>query len=163
MTIQGAMKELVNLLNADDIPVYYKGGIEKVIETIDDYIDGKDDYVKRMVDRKTEPQKTTDYCDTCNHKGCDNCIADGSNPYCVPSHYEPKTEPTISKMEQVDEPQTDCYVSDLCKHYGDKQICGRCRNRNLFAEADTEPKPKTEPQTEDTCKGCVNETDCPWK
>ena len=56
MTIQGAMKELVNLLNADDIPVYYKGGIEKVIETIDDYIDGKDDYVKRMADRKTEPQ-----------------------------------------------------------------------------------------------------------
>ena len=59
MTIQGAMKELVNLLNADDIPVYYKGGIKKVIETIDDYIDGKDDYVKRMIDRKTEPQ--TDY------------------------------------------------------------------------------------------------------
>ena len=66
MTIQGAMKELVNLLNADDIPVYYKGGIEKVIETIDDYIDGKDDYVKRMVDRKTEPQTE----DTC--KGCVN-------------------------------------------------------------------------------------------
>lgn len=56
MTIQGAMKELVNLLNADDIPVYYKGGIQKVIETIDDYIDGKDDYVKRMADRKIEPQ-----------------------------------------------------------------------------------------------------------
>ena len=52
MTIQGAMKELVNLLNADDIPIYYKGGIKKVIETIDDYIDGKDDYIKR----KTEPQ-----------------------------------------------------------------------------------------------------------
>lgn len=47
MTIQGAMNELINLLNADDIPIYYKGGIEKVIETIDDYIDGKDDYVKR--------------------------------------------------------------------------------------------------------------------
>lgn len=34
MTIQGAMNELVNLLNADDIPIYYKGGIQKVIETI---------------------------------------------------------------------------------------------------------------------------------
>lgn len=55
MTIQGAMKELVNLLNADDIPIYYKGGIKKVIETIDDYIDGRDDYVKR----KTEPQTIT--------------------------------------------------------------------------------------------------------
>ena len=69
MTIQGAMNELVNLLNADDIPVYYKGGIKKVIETIDDYIDGRDDYVKR----KTEPQT----CGTCKHMGdyeyCRNC------------------------------------------------------------------------------------------
>ena len=54
MTIQGAVNELINLLNADDIPIYYKGGIEKVIETIDDYFDGKDDYVKRRVDSKTE-------------------------------------------------------------------------------------------------------------
>ena len=43
MTIQGAMNELINLLKADDIPIYYKGSIKKVIETIDDYIDGKDD------------------------------------------------------------------------------------------------------------------------
>lgn len=55
MTIQGAINELVNLLKADDIPIYYKGGIKKVIETIDDYIDGKDDYVKR----KTEPLPKT--------------------------------------------------------------------------------------------------------
>lgn len=38
MTIQGAMQELISLLNADDIPFYYKGGIQKVIETIDDYV-----------------------------------------------------------------------------------------------------------------------------
>ena len=56
-----------------------------------------------------------------------------------------KTKPTISKMEQVDEPQRDCF---LCKWLGDVDVCGRCRNRNLFAEADTEPKPKDEPQTE---------------
>ena len=40
---------------------------------------------------KDEPQ-TADYCDVCNHKGCDNCIADGSNSHCVPSNYEPRTE-----------------------------------------------------------------------
>ena len=40
----------------------------------------------------------------------------------------------------ADTPQTDCYVSDLCKHYGDKQICGRCRNRNLFCEAEPQPR-----------------------
>lgn len=39
-------------------------------------------------------------------------------------------------------PQTDCY---MCKWMGDRDVCGRCRNRNLFAVADT-------PQT-----------DCPWK
>ena len=49
--------------------------------------------------RKDEPQ-TTDYCDVCNHKGCDNCVADGSNPYCVPSHYESKTEPQDERRER---------------------------------------------------------------
>lgn len=61
MTIQGAMKELVNLLNADDIPIYYKGGIKKVIETIDDYIDGKDDYVKRKTEPQTEETEMDEY------------------------------------------------------------------------------------------------------
>lgn len=51
MTIQGAMNELINLLKADDIPFYYKGVMQKVIETIDDYIDGKDDYVKRRIEQ----------------------------------------------------------------------------------------------------------------
>jgi len=34
VTIQGAVNELIGLLNADDIPFYYKGGIQKVLETI---------------------------------------------------------------------------------------------------------------------------------
>lgn len=33
-----------------------------------------------------------------------------------------------------DTPQTDCY---MCKWMGDRDVCGRCRNRNLFAVADT--------------------------
>ena len=45
----------------------------------------------------------------------------------------------VEQAEQT-EPQTDCYVSDLCKHYGDKQICGRCRSRNLFCEAEPQPR-----------------------
>lgn len=52
-------------------------------------------------------------------------------------------------LNEIGTPQTDCY---MCKWMGDRDVCGRCRNRNLFAEADTEPKPKDEPQT-----------DCPWK
>ena len=34
MTIQGAITELQDLLKANDVPLYYKGGIRKVIETI---------------------------------------------------------------------------------------------------------------------------------
>ena len=34
MTIQGAITELQDLLKAKDVPLYYKGGIRKVIETI---------------------------------------------------------------------------------------------------------------------------------
>ena len=48
-----------------------------------------------------------------------------------------KIEPTISKMEQVDEPQADCY---MCKWLGEVDVCGRCRNRNLFAEAEPQPR-----------------------
>lgn len=35
MTIQGAIADLNNLLNADDVPFYYEGSIKKVIETIE--------------------------------------------------------------------------------------------------------------------------------
>lgn len=99
MTIQGAMKELVNLLNADDIPVYYKGGIEKVIETIDDYIDGKDDYVKRIVDRKTEPQ--TD-CATCRHSDTWEAECRACDNY---SNYEPRKENPQADMREREDGQ----------------------------------------------------------
>ena len=46
---------------------------------------------------QTERIKTLDYCGICNHKGCDNCIANNLDDYCVPSGYAPK-----------DTPQTDC-------------------------------------------------------
>ena len=74
MTIQGAINELINLLNADDIPIYYKGGIKKVIETIDDYIDGKDDYVKRKTNLKRGEwiAKTENYH---SHWVCSECEA----------------------------------------------------------------------------------------
>lgn len=35
MTIQGALSDLNNLLEADDIPFYYKTSIKKIIETIE--------------------------------------------------------------------------------------------------------------------------------
>ena len=36
MTIEGAIVELQNLIKADDVPFYYNGVIQKVIETIID-------------------------------------------------------------------------------------------------------------------------------
>lgn len=36
MTIEGAIAELRNLIKADDVPFYYNGTIQKVIETIID-------------------------------------------------------------------------------------------------------------------------------
>ncbi len=66
--------------------------------------------------------------------------------------------------------QTDCYVSDLCKHYSDKQICGRCRSRNLFCEVESQtdwykihdPHKdwfEDEPRRIDTCKYDICEDD----
>lgn len=79
---------------------------------------------------QTEPMKTTDYCKICNHKGCETCAADGSNPYCVPSRYEPKKKSCA-----------DCEYHDweVDEHIGFRDICngiGKCPN-------------KIEPQTEE--------------
>lgn len=64
---------------------------------------------------------------------------------------EPKTQMKTQNSNLIFEKRTmrDCF---LCKWLGDVDVCGRCRNRNLFAEADTEPKPKDEPQTCEDCK-----------
>lgn len=53
-----------------------------------------------QTEREVEPMKTTDYCDICKGDMCEVCIADATNPYCVPSHYEINYEPK-------DEPQTE--------------------------------------------------------
>ena len=95
-----------------------------------------------------------------------------------------KTEPqTDYKMPYEDCEDCETHLKaqygycNECKWYGDKQVCGRCRSRNLYA-------PKDEPQTEkwhDDCNTCrwhdgactipccdyepKNEprTDCSWK
>lgn len=76
---------------------------------------------------QTDRIKTADYCDICNHKGCDNCTANSLDDYCVPSGYAPK-----------DTPQTDC----------DKCIWNVCNYNKVDWDADT-------PQTELTAK-CLN-------
>lgn len=71
MTIQGALADLNNLLNADDVPFYYEGSIKKVIETIemefeDKELEQKDAVLKALEDVRAEIEAmygVTDFCD----------------------------------------------------------------------------------------------------
>lgn len=103
---------------------------------------------------EVEPMKTTDYCAICKQDMCKDCIADATNPYCVPSHYEMKqTEPQtdgymtaeqtedyrkmLDKAEHKvygnieDEPQTDCR---RCRHYATDK-CKECFGHELFTDS----------------------------
>ena len=85
---------------------------------------------------QTERIKTLDYCDICNHKGCDNCIANSLDDYCVPSGYEPITQTETQNSNLTFEKRTmrDCYN---CKKYETEGECIECHY-----------EPKDEPQTE---------------
>lgn len=73
MTIQGAIAELQNLLEVDDVPIYYKSGIEKVIETITMEFAGSK--VKPQVERKDDDCPTREaegdwICTSCLNTDC---------------------------------------------------------------------------------------------
>ena len=127
MTIQGAIAELQNLLEVDDVPFYYKGGIEKVIETIQ----------MELADRKTEPQL----------KGSKRLLKGKTEPQTEENEIE-RLERIDNEIEDAwarireltDEPQTD--IHDLTD-------CDFCTDRNC---KDCEGG-KDEPQSE-LCRGC---------
>lgn len=98
-----------------------------LIEIMRDWADRKTESNSEMPNN-CEPQ-TTYYCDTCNHKGCENCVADGSNPYCVPSQYEPK-------------PQT--IRCPNCTYNKDEEAdCNKCLGKNCsFSECPMETEPQ---------------------
>ena len=113
-----------------------------------------------------------------------------------------KTEVVVMAYDtykELTEPQTECKMPyedcedcethlkaqygncNKCRWYGDKQVCGRCRSRNLYApkdesqttstpyKVDTSSICKIEPQT-DCPKSCPSidictkdDMDCPWK
>lgn len=96
--------------------------------------------IKRLLNEiadvsQTERIKTLDYCDICNHKGCDNCIANNLDDYCVPSGYEPTTQTETQNSNLTFEKRTmrDCYN---CKKYEAEGECIECHY-----------EPKDEPQT----------------
>ena len=59
-----------------------------------------------------------------------------------------KTEPTISKMEQVEEPidRDDLGNCNICKYVGLEHRCNQCVNGSMFCKVEDEPQ-----------------TDCSWK
>ena len=71
-------------------------------------------------------------------------------PYAPPERYTEITEELLVEnaarwfltalkrlLDEDADHKADCF---LCKWLGKVDVCGRCRNRNLFAEADTEPQ-----------------------
>ena len=67
--------------------------------------------------------KTLDYCDICDHKGCEECIANALDEHCIPSQFKKQIEDgcakeyeelglkelkELIKADRKDEPLTDC-------------------------------------------------------
>ena len=148
------------LSRTEDITDAYMRGWNDALDAVQN---GKF-HIAEQTEPQTERIKTLDYCDICNHKGCDNCIANNLDDYCVPSGYEPITQTETQNSNLTFEKQTE--ASDYVNHlYTTWQIA------------------KTEPTTEDcsmvdplhddcfdcdkffTCdnKGEDYKTDCPWK
>lgn len=106
---------------------------------------GRGSTTTSTADRKTEQTEKPNNCETCKHH------TDGTVELCrtcSESNYEPNDEPQTDDIgvpwtdcqTALDEPQAVGYCNE-CKWCGDKQVCGRCRSRNLYT-------PKTEPQIE---------------
>ena len=141
-----------------------------VVEVSEDSINKiADAVVRKLADRKTESsnseipnncERITEDGVTCaKYPACDDCLDNPLNKVKGSERLlKGKTEPTISKMEQVDEPQTcdDCIwsVCNYNKAFEDEpQTCEECEHWN---------------DTEDGCAdrhGCKDEpqTDCAWK
>ena len=99
-------------------------------------------FFQRLIDESNcseKPNNSTiskmeqvDYdCKSCKHdlwhtpRMCGKCVRQEDGK---PSMYEPKTEPQK------------CYLRESCDHYGDKQMCGRCREYNLYSHTKDEPQ-----------------------
>lgn len=157
MTLKGAITELQNLIFADDVPMYYKGGIQKVIETI----------AMEFSERHTEK-----YCTNCKHNGI------ATDYKCGECQHMDKWE-----HRYADTPQTDCIIVDArfkahclnCAESGSYK-CKRCDGEMYYKDT-----PQTDCTEPTECKGCTKhicfgcehqaekeawrkaQTDCGWK
>ena len=60
-------------------------------------------YISTRTETQTETQnsnltfKTLEYCDICDHKGCDECIANALDEHCMPSQFKKQIEDECAK------------------------------------------------------------------
>lgn len=76
-----------------------------------------------------------------------------------------KTEAVVMAYDvykKLTEVQTKCYLRTSCDHYVDKQVCGRCREYNLYSHMKFEPQTTSTPYKVDTSSICKIEpqTEC---
>ena len=129
-----------------------------------------------QVEPQTERIKTLDYCDICNHEGCDNCIANNLDDYCVPSGYKPITQTETQNSNMT-------FEKDECaKEYEElglkelKELINADRKTENSSEKPTceDCKHNGEKHAYDyACDKCTDmdkfqhedepQTDCPWK
>jgi hypothetical protein len=100
--------------------------------------------IEQEIGRIQNELETVDYGDECPFHGENDCaeVRKAYDRGYANGLYEALT---LFKLIEADTPQTETkgvgYCNE-CKWFRDKQVCGRCRSKNLFAKADT-------PQTED--------------
>jgi len=152
MTIQGAIDELMNLLDADDVPIYYKPSIEKVIDTIILERARRKAivaYIDEPNNRNTEPITHDDYIESGNDYLEARCLNCNNAKACKEKHWSGCIYKPIE-----DEPQT----CGNCYYYSDVGV--KCCDlehdpTTPTTEACEMYEPKDEPQTDRWSHDCI--------
>ena len=81
----------------------------KLVHRTLDKIDRKDEPTISKMEQVNEPKtqtktqnsnltfKTLEYCDICDHKGCEECIANALDEHCMPSQFKKQIEDECAK------------------------------------------------------------------
>ena len=99
--------------------------------------------------------KTLEYCNICDHKGCEECIANALDEHCIPSQFKKQIEDECAKeyeelglkelkelieADRKDEPQTDCNGCKFVGWYDTEFPCVNCvrKNKDYYSPEQTD-------------------------
>ena len=91
---------------------------------------------------QTETQNSNLAFEKRTMRDCYNCKRYENDCECIECHYEPKTEPTISKMEQVED---DAYFLELMGAVERGEISDAGANQAWYEYINHKDEPQTEP------------------